>query len=75
MEEELFDKYINKFMFKNYPDIVSVEQMSNMLNISTKTAYRLLHENKIKYFMIGRIYKIPKINILNYLYTILQYTL
>ena len=54
-------------VFKNYPDVVTVEQMSEMLGISTKTAYKLLKENKIKHFMIGRIYKIPKYYILTYL--------
>lgn len=56
-------------LFKEYPDVVGVEQMSEMLHISTKTVYKLLRENKIKYFMIGRIYKIPKINILYFLTT------
>lgn len=56
-------------LFKEYPDVVSVEQISEMLHISTKTVYKLLRENKIKYFMIGRIYKIPKINILYFLIT------
>ena len=46
---------------------MTVEQMSEMLGISTKTAYKLLKENKIKHFMIGRIYKIPKYYILTYL--------
>lgn len=54
-------------VFKNYPDIVTVDQMSQMLGVSTKTAYKLLKENKIKHFMIGRIYKIPKYYILKYL--------
>lgn len=54
-------------IFKQYPDVVTVEEMSQMLGISTKTAYQLLKENKIKHFMIGRIYKIPKYHILAYL--------
>lgn len=29
-------------VFKNYPDVVNVEQMSEMLGIRTKTAYQLL---------------------------------
>ena len=41
--------------------------MSEMLGISTKTAYKLLKEDKIEHFMIGRIYKIPKYHILQYL--------
>lgn len=54
-------------VFKDYPDVVTVEQMSEMLGISTKTAYRLLKNNVIQHFMIGRIYKIPKYHILAYL--------
>lgn len=54
-------------IFKDYPDVVTVEQMSEMLGISTKTAYRLLKNNTIEHFMIGRIYKIPKYHILTYL--------
>ena len=32
-----------------------------------KTAYRLLKENQIAHFKIGRSYRIPKLNILNYI--------
>ena len=53
-------------VFKDYPDVVTVEQMSEMLGISTKTAYRMLKSNTIKHFMVGRIYKIPKYHILVY---------
>lgn len=54
-------------IFKKYPDVVTVEQLSEMLGISTKTAYTLLKKNVIKHFKIGRIYKIPKIHVLTYL--------
>ncbi len=55
-------------LFKEYPDVVDVKQMCKMLGeISIKTGYRMLKENKINYFKIGRAYKIPKINILIYL--------
>ncbi len=59
------DLYVS--LFKEYPDVVTVEQMSEMLGISTKTAYQLLKDNKIEHFKIGRIYKIPKFHILTYL--------
>lgn len=64
--KETRDK-IYKSVFANYPDVVTVEQMSEMLGISTKTAYRMLKSNVIEHFMIGRIYKIPKYHILAYL--------
>lgn len=57
-----------KLMFANYPDVVNIEQMCEMLGgISTKTGYRLLREGRIKSLMIGRRYRIPKIYVLEYL--------
>ena len=57
-----------KLIFREYPDVVSVEQMCEMLGgISTKTGYRLLKQNQIKHFKIGRMYKIPKLHIFEYL--------
>lgn len=57
-------------LFTEYPDIVTVTQMGEMLGISTKSAYRLLRENKIEHFRIGRIYKIPKLHIMAYLHVL-----
>jgi excisionase family DNA binding protein len=56
-----------KVVFKEYPDVVTAEQMSEMLGISSKTAYRLLHSNTVEHLKVGRTYKIPKIHILTYL--------
>ncbi|WP_425539878.1 helix-turn-helix domain-containing protein [Microaceticoccus formicicus] len=67
MERKAIKKDTYLLMFKKYPDVVDVEQMSEMIGISTKTAYKLLRENKIKHFKIGRTYKIPKLNILLYI--------
>ena len=59
---------IYKLMFSNYPDVVNTTQMCEMLgNISLKTGYRLLKDGKIKSFLVGRSYRIPKINIFEYL--------
>ena len=67
MSMALTNKDAYRVMFRDYPDVVSVEQMSEMLGISTKTAYRLLKDNEIKHFRVGRTYKIPKLHILSYL--------
>jgi excisionase family DNA binding protein len=61
------NKLICRDIFRDYPDVVDVEQMSEMLGISTKTAYKILKENQIEHFKIGRTYKIPKINILHFI--------
>ena len=67
----LFLRYLDsayQLMFSEYPDIVTVPQMCKMLGgISLKTGYRLLKKGEIESFSIGRIYRIPKISILQYL--------
>ena len=56
-----------KLLFSEYPDVVNIKQMCEMLGgIGEKTGYRLLHTGKIKYFTIGRSYRIPKIHIIDY---------
>ena len=57
-----------KLLFTEYPDVVNVEQICEMLGgICDKTAYRLLKSGEIKSFIVGRHYRIPKLNILEYL--------
>lgn len=56
-----------KTVFKEYPDILDVIQMSELLKISKKTAYRLLGQGKIDCLKVGREYKIPKANVIRYL--------
>ena len=58
---------VSNAMFEDYPDVVDVQQMSQMLGISTKTAYKLLRANNIQHLKIGRIYKIPKISMLRFI--------
>ena len=57
-------------MFSNYPDVVNFTQTKEMLgNIGSTLAYKLLKENSIKSIKVGRAYKIPKNNIIEYLIT------
>jgi oligoribonuclease NrnB/cAMP/cGMP phosphodiesterase (DHH superfamily) len=56
------------FVFRDYPDVVNIDQMCQMLGgICTKTGYRLLKDNIIVHFKIGRNYKIAKLHIFEYL--------
>ena len=41
-------------VFSNYPDIVSVAQMSKMLGVSEKSAYILLQDNICEHFRVVR---------------------
>lgn len=55
-------------MFKDYPDVVNATQMCEMLGgISIKTGYELLKSGKVKSFLVGRSYRIPKLFILEYM--------
>ena len=54
-------------MFAEFPDVVNVGEMAQMLKISGKTAYKILKDGKIKHIAIGRAYKIPKIRVIEFL--------
>ena len=54
-------------MFKNYPDVVSVEQLQEMLQIGQVLAYKLVKSGEIQARKVGREYKIPKKNVIEYL--------
>ena len=58
---------IYRSVLKDYPDILTVEEMSKALGISTKTGYRLLRDNKIEHLRLGRTYRIPKAHLLTYM--------
>lgn len=47
-------------MFDEYPDIVGIEELCEMLKIGKNTAYKLINDNMIFSIRIGRIIKIPK---------------
>ena len=55
-------------MFRDYPDVVNVEDLCKMLGgISIKSAYRLLRSGEIKSVIIGKRYRIPKIFVAEYI--------
>ena len=54
-------------MFQGYPDVLNLEQMSEILHVSTKTGSRLLKEGTIKSLKIGKSYRIPKPYLITYL--------
>ena len=54
-------------MFNSYPDILSVKQLCEILDIGKNTAYRLLQGGEIKSIKIGKVYKIPKKEVCRYI--------
>ena len=53
--------------FKDYPYIVSFDQMREMLHIGKNKGYTLLEQKKIRSIRIGNRHKIPKVNIIEFL--------
>ena len=35
-------------MFKDYPDVLDIEQVSHILNISTKTTYKIIKSGALR---------------------------
>lgn len=59
-------KELYSVMFKEYPDIVTIEDIQAMLGISRHYAYKLITDGYIHGRKIGSAYKVPKINVINY---------
>ena len=53
-------------VFKEYPDVLDVKQVSQLLGVSTKTVYRLLRSGTMDSFKVGREFRIPKITVMKY---------
>lgn len=47
-------------MFENYPDVMNVAQVADALGICTATVYDLLHVGRIRYFTVGKVFRISK---------------
>ena len=47
-------------MFSNLPDLLTIEDLQKALNISRTMAYKLINNGEINHFRIGKIIKIPK---------------
>ena len=53
--------------FTQYPDVVSVEDLSHMLGICKVNAYSLVKNGTIRGVKIGRVWRIPKRSVYLYL--------
>lgn len=57
-------------MFSEYPDVITVEQLMEILHIGKNAAYSLLKSGEIRTIRIGRRYIIPKQSIIAYISSI-----
>lgn len=54
-------------MLKEYPDVLTVEQVAQILNIGINAAYRLVNSQEIGYRRIGKSIRVPKVCVVDYL--------
>lgn len=57
---------IYQIMFAEYPDIVTVAQLQEMLHISRQLSYELINSGQIRAFKVGNSYRIPKIDVIDF---------
>lgn len=54
-------------MFEQYNDLVTVEDLCEMLYIGKNAAYKLLLSGQLKAFRYNRVWKIPKQGVIEYI--------
>lgn len=61
MSNTLSSKDAYSLMLKDYLDVMNIDQMCEILGVSTKTGYKLLKNDEVTYLKIGRTYRILKV--------------
>lgn len=54
-------------MFENYKDVVTINELTEMLDIGRNKAYKLINSGEIKSRLVGKTHRIPKKNIIKYI--------
>lgn len=54
-------------MFEDYPDILTVEEACEALRVGYNAMYELLNSGKLKAYKNGRVWRIPKIAVTEYI--------
>jgi len=57
----------SKQQIKDYPDVLDINQMCSLIGVGLTTGYKLIRSERIPSKKIGRVYKILKKNVVQYL--------
>lgn len=57
----------NRMMLKDYPDVLNVTQVAEILDVGEKSVYKLIHQNILGSVKIGKTYRIPKTALIQFL--------
>lgn len=53
-------------LFREYDDVVTVDDVMNMLHIGRNNVYKLLNDNSIKSVKVGKRFIIPKRSVIEF---------
>lgn len=56
-------------MFVDFPDVLTIADIKKALGVSSKMAYMLISSGKVRHFRMGKLIKIPKRYLLDYIET------
>lgn len=51
----------------DYPDVLTVQETSELLGVCTKTVYKMIKRGDLKKQNVGRLFRIPKSTVIAYL--------
>jgi excisionase family DNA binding protein len=54
-------------LFEQYPDVVNVKELQEMLGVGRNAVYSLLRDKEIRAVRYGARYIIPKLSVIEYL--------
>ena len=54
-------------MLTEYPDVLDVKQVSDILGVSTKLVYALIRDGELLSLKVGRAFRVPKTMMIQYL--------
>lgn len=54
-------------LFKDYPDVVGVKEISKMLGICNKKVYKLLKNGEMPVIPCSKVYRVAKLSVIEYL--------
>jgi len=56
-----------QIMFREFPDVMPLNEVCKILGVSTKTGYKLISTGQLHALKVGRSYRIPKVYLFTYL--------
>lgn len=61
-------------VFTDYPDVLNIPQVSKMLGVCDKTTYKLIATGSLPVIKVGRLYRVTKVSVLNYIHLMQPHT-